>query len=425
MRSLYPNLLSLGEWARQMGLDPWKMAGFRNSPVSPYDASVSGTQHTSCPGIWSEMTFQRNQLARSDVSQAIMEAEDLFARTIGYWPAPKALVAEERKYPSANSFYGNAGVVTKTGRLKSLRLKYGHLIAVGLETETQLESAAAITLTFDMAYTVSISPPKTVPDGFRLEVTVESGTQPDEIHLYYTEADRLNQPREQWEIRPIRVEVDGTTAIITGEAWALGDPKKLMAINTDYLDATDTASYVDTAEVWRRQIDETTQGEFIWQGSGGCDDPPCGETRQTFCASVEKHLCSFIVPSPAVWDNNAEQFKQASCAVAAVPRRLEVNYVAGVRRVNGQMDATHARVIAMLAASLLECDIAACNCTKDRIERYAKYEGFMKDDGKGGVTGKQYERVKVAPNNPFGERHGQARAWMTASKWVLCGGSSM
>ena len=137
MRSAYPNLLSLAEWTTYMGLEPWVVAGFCNAPLT-YGHSAKQC----CDGVWSEFLYQRNQLARTDVSLAIMAAEELFATNIGYWPAPKATVDELRKYPWGDTPLQSGSMTTQRGQYKSVQLRYGHIIDLGVEVCELVEGAA-------------------------------------------------------------------------------------------------------------------------------------------------------------------------------------------------------------------------------------------------------------------------------------------
>lgn len=414
MRSLYPNLLSLTEWTQYMGLDPWRVAGFCNTP-RPYDLSQAGE---CCEGVWSEFSYQHNQLARTDVSQAIMAAEELFSSAIGYWPAPKAIAREPRNYPWGDNILSNMGMINKKGGFKSVRLRYAHALALGVETLTLIDTVS-ITPTYAMGYTAG-QEDAAVPDHFTFDVLLPDGMTPDEIRIFYAADDRLNEPREEWEIRPLSISMSGQTATVQGDAWLFGKPKLLIDAQARCLSATDIeGSYVAQVEVWRCHFDGSQHGNFVWEDAG-CADAPCNETRQSFCASVRVEPCSYVVPRPATYDEDTQAFKWTTACPPAPPRRIEVNYKSGILPSNYRMERRHGRVIALLAASLLDCSICACGCTKERLNKYSHYEMAMKDEGIGGV--KTYERIKNArtSENPFGERYGQLQAWMQARNWVIC-----
>ncbi len=414
MRSLYPNLLTLAEWAQFMGLDPWRMAGYCNSP-RPADLSQGGN---CCDGIWTEFGYQRNQLSRTDVSQAIMVAEELFAASIGYWPAPKAVVNEARNYPWGENALSYAGMLNRKGGFKSVRLRYAHALKLGVEVY-ELVDTVSITPSFVMGYEAG-QQEDPVPDHFTFDVLLPDGMTPDEIRVYHTAANRLNEPRDEWEIRPLSISMSGQTATVQGDAWLFGQPKLLIDANAPCLSATDIeGSFVAQVEVWRCHFDETQHGNFVWEDAG-CAAPPCSETRQSFCASIRVEPCSYVAPRPATYDSELQAFKWVTTCPPAPPRRLEVNYKSGILLSNYRMERRHGRVIAVLAASLLDCSICACGCTKERLDKYSHYEQALKDEGIGGV--KTFERIKNPrqSENPFGERYGQLQAWMQARNWVIC-----
>lgn len=410
MRSLYPNLLTLTEFTRLMGLNPWRVAGF-DDPIPPIQAE----QATGCTGVWAEYTYQRNTLSRSDLSLAIMEAEQQFATIIGYFPAPRWTTDEYHKYPvSRNAEWMRQA----SGKPKSVQLNFNKVISFGVQTCTKLSDSAVVYTTSPAAGSIDNNGVEVpVPDTATITVTVPSGANPAEYQVFFRDADRLGQPREQWGIRPLKLSVSGTTLTITGKSWQFVKPE--LYEGGDMLYVLDTAVYVTEVEVWHCVTDATVPGEFVWTGDGDCNQPPCAETTTPLCASLTGEKCPIVALTPATWDGT--KFKTTQCLpVHRAPDGVRINYLSGVPLVSGQMQSQHAQVIAMLAASYLECEICACNCTKERLSKYSGLPDYISRRDVQFTGNVQDNKIYDDLENPLGKRYGQIQAWRIARFWQLC-----
>lgn len=402
MRSEAPTLLSLSEFAVNMGLNPWFVAGYcTNVPKSP---TVGNSNE--CDGYWHEYTYQANLLSRQDVANAIMDAEYTFADAIGFWPAPHYEELEEQRYPS----YG--GYFQPDGTLKAFKMRYGKLIRLGKQTRVVLHADVAAVLTDPLGLTVHLpnGTDSPVPDTFTVSTTVPTGTAPEEVELYFTETDRLDQPQRKWQIRPIQVEITGTAATITGRAWQLAPPALVLSTNASCMDAL--TDYVESVEVVRVVTDETNHGEFAWPRTP-CAAPPCTEYTYSLCAEIEEQERSTLAPRPATWDTPNSQFKAGRPDNCNPPSKVRINYTSGVpRTADGEMDSDMASIISKLAASYLDCTSCACHCTKKRLEGWHLYEqaNYETPSGKG-------SRAILPDKNSFGYRHGAAEAWRESRRY--------
>lgn len=431
MRSEFPNLLSLDEWALLMGIGSWRMAGFGVN-VPSTRVIRDNTMAADCCDLtcWFEYLYQKGQLSRQDVSIAIMEAESAFFQEIGYHPAPRYTANEKVNYPRAkDGMLGYDSIFQPGGRLKSVQLRGGYLIGLGVQACT-LVGEPSIVLTSPLNMKVDVNgTPTDVPDSFELTFTVPEGTTPAELQLFFTAADRFNEPRDQWEIRPINVSIDPDTllATITGSSYLLVPPALRLAPDTECLDTLDTANYVESVELWRCTLDATDQGRFAWDVRN-CVTVPCDPVYQPFCALERGEPgCTYIAPSPASYDTDAGAFKHERLTICQVPDYVYANYVSGIPRVNGRMERLHALIIAQLAASYLECSLCACNCTRAKLEIYRDYAKVKTSEGESGIRGDGYRPMELTDpdkNNPFGQRFGQISAWRMARTRQICNGSS-
>lgn len=397
MRSEVPTLLSLSEFATIMGLNPFRVAGYcTNVP----EVAFSGER--CCDGHWFEYTYQNNALSRQDVASAIYDAEQTFADAIGFWPAPHYAELESHKYPGATGYY------QADGSPKSVTLKYGKLNQFGKQTRVVLDDDASAILTNPLGLSVRIGGSDVpIPDTFTVSVAVPGGTLPEEMELYFTETDRLGEARRKWQIKPISVVILSGVAVITGRSWLLAPPELVKNTKAICMDAR--VDYVDSVEVVRVVTDATDVGLFYWP-TAPCSTPPCAESSYTLCSGIKDADFSVITPTPALWNEENEVFKIGSPPNCAPPTKVKINYTSGYPRTeDGEMDADIASIIAHLAASFLDCESCACRCTKERLDKFQKYETIKVSD-----TG---YRPVLPEKNPFGERYGAMRAWREARRY--------
>lgn len=404
------NGLSLSQWADIFGLSPWRVAGFCGHVP---DCSA---QNKCCSGTWYEYSYQNNNLSRRDVIQAITDAEFNFAQVVGYYPSPHYVEGERLHYPNKSDYRFN----NNDGSLKTVLPKWGKILSVGARVCTQL---ADVTLTFDSLMGMTAATGSTlgsgevdIDDTFTGTFTVPAGTTVDQLKFYHTEENRLGEPKEDWSIRPVRVEISGTTATITGRIWLLGSPALLMRTDCQCLDAAAEGSYVDEIEVWRCVTDPCAQGEFIYFNSG-CANPPCQETTYPLCYQIIDGREGRLAAQPAACDDDDIFRRTVNIRECYSPDRISVNYTSGIPLdPYGKMERNHAKIIALLAASYLDCAICACDCTKERLQKYAQ---VPKEKISEGALGPRDDRYKLTipgigpaaiPDPEFGLLYGQVMA---------------
>lgn len=410
MRSRYGAGLTIEEWATIMGLNPWRVAGFGDNVP---DANRKGSKNGCCDGTcWPEWDYQLGILSRDDLALAISEAEALFSQEMGFYPYPHETVGEEADYPSDKSINAkHFGMANNKGDFKSVGLQHGKLITLGTRTRT-LAGVAALTYSSEYHMQVRVNNIMTdVEDTFEATIAVPNGTTADQIEIYFSAADRLDEPKEEWQIRPIKVSVTGLVATITGRKWLLALPEAVLDGNFTCMDTMDEENFVTEVEVWIVATDATDQGVLLWE-SGPCDTPPCAYIEQEFCATVRhQNDLPFIAPQPATFTDGVPSV--ACLSVERPPNGVRANYVSGLTYLNGKMPTNVARAIAYLAASLLECDVCACGCTFERINAYRQVQTVLV--GKEVIgTATETRRVDEQPDakgNPYGTKHGAIKAW--------------
>lgn len=364
MRSSTKTLLTLWEWSQIIQVSPWWMAQI--SENVPQRGNVMNTQceHTCCQFAYQNFDF----LSREEIAEAIAQAEDLFAEIVGYYPAPRYIVSERHQYPRDynRQFPIRYGMRAASANFKAIQTKYGHIQVVGTEQLTSLGNAAVV---------LSDATASGINDTFTVTIAVPAGTTAAAIAAFFKTADRAGLSLEESEIKPLTVTISGANvATITGHVSLLVLPALQLTAAPDDLSATDNTIYATSITVYTRATDTTDTGSLTWANLRPCEEPPCESTLTTACFGVRDLETGWLEPLPAEWDATLEQFSLAfpDC-VYRNPDRVTVNYLAGMeRQSNGRMNAKMARIIALLATSLLPNRTCGCNRADQRLWHYRK-----------------------------------------------------
>ncbi len=421
MRATIATGLSIWEWARYIGINPFYVAQIGTNV--PRAAPV---QNDKCDAVMFQHAFQQfDHLSREEIADSISHAEQLFFENIGYWPAPMYVSEEIRNYPKHYNLHAvyTTGRATQSGflpmgnvsslrgsdeRFKAVRLKGGWIQSIGTRNSTLVEAGAAVVL--------SDTDSDSVKDRFTITVTVVAGTLASEIEAEFITADRGVLTREEaGAIRPLEVSITGTTATITGWIMLLVKPTLQEALAADTLDAETDANYAATVDIYRVVTDGTDTGNLIWENLYPCNQSdPCLSIAQTACFQARDLERGFIAPVPALYNSDITQFLAQYPTIGyREPDRVAVNYLSGfARQSNGQMDRNHARIIALLATALLPNKTCGCDRANQRLEYYRD----MPKDKQGNS-----EVTETMLDNPFGTGRGAIEAWGLAERLMQYG----
>lgn len=387
MRSSAETLLSLLEWARIMQLNPWEVAqvgtGF---PV------VNSAQ---CQHVFFQYGWQQDFLSREEIGNSIAKAEQTIADFISYWPAPKYFVGEELQFPRPAQRYMFGAGTTMRWQNKTVQARWLKIQRAGLFARTDINPAAV---------TYSDQDGDGVIDRFTASVPT-SVTDPAEIGVYYTAADRNNEPiDETWRIRPVNVTITGGVATIAGHASLCIKPDLELMIGAQVLDVTITTNFITQLEVYRVYTDTTAtvadpaQGQAEWEPLiNDCAVPPCAVEVWPICVGARNVESGQI--SADYWLDGTNCPTQPR-----EPDRITVNYLAGVaRQPNGMMDQTMANCVAHLATSILPVD--KCGC-----ERSARIIHWWRSFPQDGMQDRPIDPQEIE-ENPFGPTMGGIYVW--------------
>ena len=406
MRASTETLLSIYEWADIMQLNPWEFAQFRDGFPSVNQAQ--------CPFVWYQRSWPHSYISREEVAATIEKAETALAQQLGFWPAPKYLeetVPVPHQMPQYRDWPYNTYMFTPSFSplaFRTLNLKTGWVLGGGIRAYTEIG---------DYAVVYSDADGDTIKE--RATITFATTvTDPDEIGLYFTATDRLNDPLDEtWRIRPIRVDITAGTATVVAPAALFVVPRLELSVDPQALDVSVAANFVTNVTAVRVYTDATAtddtpnQGYALWDAMpGNCDSTPCQQASAAICVGESNMEAGLISASYASLD---------CCNSWRPPNRARVKFRAGMPLVNGRMDRRFADLVAHLAAAWLPND--QCGCERSsRILHYWRAEASE-------MEANQRSRP-IAPvdiNHPFGSLRGAVYAWKGIQQFMVSGATHL
>lgn len=386
-------LLPLDTWAAILGIDRFEF--------NQIGIDLPATKTAACNKVFFQLPYQKDYLSREEVAQAIADAERMMAEAMRFFPAPKYFVNEIVQYPRPyqRNLFGYAG--TQRGEWKKVQLTWHRFQTAGVMNRTSIGTGNVVNTDPDG---------DGFDDGFSVTIATTE-TNPYEIGIYFTSADRLGAPLDEtWRIRPVNVTISGGNAVITGGLEQLVKPDLTLKYAADPLSATTAANFVTEVEVYRVFTDTTATDALPYQGIGewdvtpGCEGGDCGFQIKPICLSPWDADNSVVWPAfgtPCSWPQNRE------------PDRLSVNYLAGLPLLNGEMQPQMARAVAYLAASLLASEKCGCDRSNRILAYWRTPLNVLASGQERGFTQKELE------SNPFDAipSRGSIFAWKRATEW--------
>lgn len=297
------------------------------------------------PVQWQRNWQAHDMLGRSAIANAVYQAERNFIRELT-WPITPTMFVNEKCFDvrlweephfltsiSRQESFGS----TNAGRCL-LALRWGQIIAGGIEVTTTVSSSASLTCSEPNRLSINETWTVTVPT---------TATNPDEIHVYYAAADRLTSDVASWEIRPLDITISGGNAVIVGKRWQVVDPALQEVVSPEAyqgIEYSDDSNFVTAVEVRRIRLD-TTQPHvtFYWRDG----------TTQTGFIEVEGnyHVVPYVGTyntTTGVWDKLPFTYSRNEDL-----RYLTVTYQAGLPLVNGRVEQEVAQLIAQFATGFM------------------------------------------------------------------------
>ncbi len=341
---LKPTLLGLARYAEIMQIS------------QPHIHQLAGAKAPlvgGCDGVW-------DQPAREALIGAIQTAEEMIARSLGFWPAPKFIVDEWIRIEARRDWY-NAEF--QTG--------WRYIQAVGTESLTLLAADVPVVYSDEdedplgREETASITAP--LYGDFDCELCG--------LAVFFRVRDGArDNGHPDFEIRNLRLDRSGTT--IWGESsmfviptlWNLTEAECQGGGEWKWsFDVTNLVGYVD---VYCRSVSNILPATLYWDGVCDCGSP-CAHSTQTACVQVTDYQSGHFMVRPATWNGSSHVYTHP--LHSRPPQKIKINYLAGYPLTDDcRMDPALERAVVKLTNSLLPeppcgfCDPARQKWTHDR-----------------------------------------------------------
>lgn len=391
--------LPLTRWAEIMGIHPFDFAGLYSDTY--FDTDLR------CGMVWFQYNWQNaDRVSREELAQAIRDAEDTIEAHIGYHLIPTWDVGERRFFerPAFKDVY-NLGGRNVRGQRVSIQTKWGYVLYGGQRTKTGIETA-------------DITRSDEDGDGYEETCTVTVSTSvddADEIKVYLPGRSFA----DSYEVRPITVslDTDAGTATITFKVWLVVDPDQYEALDAAALNAEDASIFETTVDVVRVYNDPSTQAQFIWEqdpySSYNCCSSTCIACQlgtQTGCFHNRDDRLGIIVPAPAEWDSDEQNFTQLTYSYCRAPDQIRLWYISGNRDLSldrplSVMENYWETAVAYLAAAKLQKPTCGCDTAQQFIQSWQEMREFSSRESG------TYFQTQSQLTNPLGSTNGAKYAY--------------
>jgi hypothetical protein len=405
-RSNHLTLLPLDTYASILGIDLWTWnqigLGFPdNSPIGINENAID----RNCRDVFFQDFWHRNAISRNEIALAIQRAEDMLAKALSFYPAPKYIVNEPLQYPHKRMPYafglGAWSLVPFSfpyprGYSASVETRFQKIQAGGTLARELIGSTTDLTLINSTTGLPAVAP--AINDMFTCTIAT-SITNADEIAAYFLPADRVPvnvAVDESWRLRPVNISISGGVATITGHSTLLVLPALENIVNPEPLDVTDSAIYAAQISVYRLHTDTTNAGTAYWEAQQDCNDAPCDPTSASVCMGNR----NWNMGQTFIGFTDTE-----CCAQYRAPEQVKLNYLAGEPLINGHMNPVYAQYVAFLATGLLANFPCGCDRANKMIE-YWRFDVSSTDQALGGRP-----LTPLEQESPFGYSRGALYVW--------------
>ncbi len=310
-----------------------------------------------------------DQDAREDLAWTMAEAEEMIATELEFWPSPKFFIDEQQPL-------GLEGIRFDWRNGES-QVDWKYVQAYGTETLTLKQADAGVE--YSNSDNNPLNRPNLATIGTAIYSDLPSCVNACEVAVFFRVADGAEDAAdERWEIKPVKVDIDGDTMRITAESSLFIRPNLIELTEADCKGSEDktkwiwnfeTANLVAQVDVYCRTVNTTLPLTLKWDNVCGCNTTICEHVTQTACAYRTDNRRGYFIARPATGAN-----KEATPKNSFPPESVLVNYRSGFPinnktcRMNPQLE----RAIVKLTNALLPeppcgfCDAAQTRWKLDR-----------------------------------------------------------
>jgi hypothetical protein len=328
-------------------------------------AGPKAPQTGGCGDIW-------DQDDREELAWVIAQAEEMIADELRFWPAPKFITDERVPFglQGARSDWQNAEIQTGWGLVECF----------GTETLTLRQADAGVQYSDDDNDPLEREETATV--GTAIYAPLPACGAACEVAVFFRVTDGAEDAADpRWEIRPVKVDIDGDVMYITAESSLFVRPELWDLTRADCAGSDDvnawkwnfqTADLVPAVDVYCHTTSLRTPVTLYWDGACTSCSGICQHSTQTACAYCTDHRRGFFAPRPATWNGTTNV--EACAQYSTTPESVIVNYRAGhpLNSRTCRMDVKLERAVVKLTNALLPeppcgyCDMAQTRWQNDR-----------------------------------------------------------
>lgn len=387
MHTEFPTKLSLREFAQIIGIHPLHLAQINYDPPA--------VRTSLCAAPYFQYPYQdTDRVSRSEIAQAILEAETLMEKQLRF----RLLPSWERE-----EFHEMSDAM-KLPRVVGVQTRFGHVIAGGARAVELLGTPSIVwsdedsDLYFETGTVVINGLTDQLPNGTC------------EVRLFFP--GHGGEP--EWEIKPVRSAVlaSGT---LTATFWreTAVKPELYESLTPSGVAYDDDSKFLDTVDVYRVYNDTTRAQQLLWSSlHGGCIAGPDFATwnEQDAQLLAVNQRSGLVQLRPALWSDTDLVWSSRAWSSPYPVEASNLYYYAGFQdksRACGarDMDWRFRNAVAFLAASML--DRAPCDCSADQWHYYR--EDLATDEGSEDFG--TFRTPTGVLDNPFGTRRGAVIAW--------------
>ena len=304
-----------------------------------------------------------------DLAWTMVEAEEMIATELGFWPSPKFIVDEQVSL-------GLTGISSDWFNAES-HTEWRHVQAYGTETLTLKQANAGVE--YSNSNNNPLERENLATIGTAIYDDLPACNSACEVAVFFRVADGAEDAADpRWEIKPLKVDIDGSTMRITAESSQFIRPNLIALTEADCKGSNDvnkwrwdfdTSNLVSQVDVYCRTVNTILPLTLRWDNVCGCNTTICEHVTQTGCAYRTDNKNGYFIARPASGTNVL-----ATPQHTVPPESILVNYRSGypVNSLTCRMNAQLERAIVKLTNVLLPeppcgfCDAAQTRWKNDR-----------------------------------------------------------
>jgi hypothetical protein len=249
-------------------------------------------------------------------------------------------------------------------------------------------------------------------------------TNPDNIAVYFSAADRLDSVLDNWRILPVEVTISAAGNVtVTGKRWQIVRKILYEGAGKTAIDPTVDANFAVTLDIYVRKTNVTgitnakAQALLIWETSpfpnwagspSGVAFPstdPAAVAIGIARAGIRNSEMGIVNLGRAAYNADTGVWSAIDWGLCRPPDRALVRYYAGYPLQNGDMAKKIQIAVARLAAAELPHKICACDQSNRELHRW------QFDLSRSNLP-EEYAFFSAADlENPLGTRRGHVYAW--------------